>query len=223
MPSVAGFFLSRHLMWRCLWRHLDLVEMIEVLVVSALDSPGLFEGPFEAVFEKFLVPPTERLPWQCSPYSSCLVSLLSGILETWPAHLTKAFCRRVCTLGCWPFLWPPAIWCGGICVESSGGNDWAAWRVCYRQFKRRGEWCAPMHGKPSEILTESLEGDAGLSYPVAEFSVKVHLSWRCTTQVGEVRNNCLWVLPLNRKYRLINDFSSVFGADGNDEVVTALT
>ena len=40
MPSVAGFFLSRHLMWRCLWRHLDQVEMIEVLVVSALDSPA---------------------------------------------------------------------------------------------------------------------------------------------------------------------------------------
>ena len=33
-----------------------------------------------------------------------------------------------------------------------------------------------MHGKPSEILTESLEGDAVLSYPVAEFSTKVHLS-----------------------------------------------
>ena len=151
MPSVAGFFLSRHLMWRCLWRHLGLVEMIEVLVVSALDSPGLFEGPFEAVFEKFLVLPAERFPWQYSPYSSCFVSLLSGILETWPAHLTKAFCRRVCTLGCWPFLWPPAIWCGGICVESSGGNDWAAWRVCYRQFKRRGERSAPMHEKPSEF------------------------------------------------------------------------
>ena len=36
--------------------------MIEVLVVSALDSPGLFEGPFEAVSEKFLVPSSERLP-----------------------------------------------------------------------------------------------------------------------------------------------------------------
>lgn len=55
-------FLSNHLMWRCLWRHLDQVEMIEVLIVSALDSPGLFEGPFEAFFEKFLVPSTERLP-----------------------------------------------------------------------------------------------------------------------------------------------------------------
>ena len=54
MPSVAGFFLSRHLMWRCLWRHLDQVEMIEVLVESALDSPGLFEGPFEEVFENLL-------------------------------------------------------------------------------------------------------------------------------------------------------------------------
>jgi len=141
--------------------------------------------------------PTERLPWQCSPYSSCFVSLLSGILETWPAHLTKAFSRRVCTLGCWPFLGPPcqeffpAIWCGGICWESSDDNDWAAWRVCYRQFKRRGEWWLPLHGKPSEILTESLEGDAGLSYPVVEFSIKVHLSWRCTTQIGEVRINCL--------------------------------
>ena len=36
--------------------------MIEVLFVSAIDSPGLFEGPFEAVFEKFLVLPTERFP-----------------------------------------------------------------------------------------------------------------------------------------------------------------
>lgn len=36
--------------------------MIEVLVESALDSPGLFEGPFEEVFEKFIVPSTERLP-----------------------------------------------------------------------------------------------------------------------------------------------------------------
>lgn len=62
MTSVVGFFLSHHLMWRCLWRQLDKVEMTEVLVVSAIDSPGLFEGPFEAVFEKFLVPPTERLP-----------------------------------------------------------------------------------------------------------------------------------------------------------------
>ena len=62
MPSVAGFFLSRHLMWRCLWRPLEQVEMIEVLVESALDSPSLFEGPFEEVFEKFIVPSTERLP-----------------------------------------------------------------------------------------------------------------------------------------------------------------
>ena len=197
MTSVVGFFQSRHLMWRCLWRQLDQVEMIEVLVVSAIDSPGLFEGPFEAVFEKFLVLPTERFPWQCSPYSSCFVSLLSGILETRPVHLTKAFCRRVCTLGCWPFLglpcqeFFPAIWCGGICGESSDGNDWAAWRVCYRQFKRRGEWWAPLHGKPSGILTESLEDDAGLSYPVVEFSIKVRLCWRCTTQTGEVRINCL--------------------------------
>ena len=28
--------------------------MIEVLVESALDSPGLFEGPFEEVFENLL-------------------------------------------------------------------------------------------------------------------------------------------------------------------------
>lgn len=62
MTSVVGFFLSRHLMWRCLWRQLDQVEMIEVLVVSAIDSPGLFEGPFEEVFETFLVLPTERFP-----------------------------------------------------------------------------------------------------------------------------------------------------------------
>lgn len=62
MTSVVGFFLSRHLMCRCLWRQLDQVEMIEVLVVSAIDSPGLFEGPFEAVFEKFLVPQPNDCP-----------------------------------------------------------------------------------------------------------------------------------------------------------------
>ena len=83
MPSVAGFFLSRHLMWRCLWRHLDQVEMIEVLVVSALDSPGLFEGPFEAVFEKFLVPSSDNCPDSVRhTVGSCFVSLLSGILAT---------------------------------------------------------------------------------------------------------------------------------------------
>ena len=63
MRDAGPFYALRgHLMWRCLWRHLDQVEMIEVLVESALDSPGLFEGPFEEVFEKFIVPSTERLP-----------------------------------------------------------------------------------------------------------------------------------------------------------------
>ena len=62
MTSLSGIYLSRHLLWRCLWRQLDQVEMTELLVVSAIDSPGLFEGLSEAVFKKFLLPSTESLP-----------------------------------------------------------------------------------------------------------------------------------------------------------------
>ena len=41
-----------------------------------------------------------------------------------------------------------------------------------------------------DILTEASEGTACLSHPVVDFSIDVHHSIGCTTQVGEVVN-CL--------------------------------
>ena len=40
-----------------------------------MDVQG-FEGHYEVVFEAFLLSPTERLPWDSSPYSSCFDSRL---------------------------------------------------------------------------------------------------------------------------------------------------
>ena len=37
-----------------------------------------------------------------------------------------------------------------------------------------------------DILTEASEGAAGLSHPVVDFSIDVHHSIGCTTQIGEV-------------------------------------
>ena len=39
-----------------------------------------------------------------------------------------------------------------------------------------------------DILTESSEGDAGLSNPVVDFRIDMNPFWECTTQVGEVVN-----------------------------------
>ena len=48
----------------------------------------LFRDNFKVSFKHFFCPPTERLPSQDSPGSSCFDRQSSGILVTCPAHLT---------------------------------------------------------------------------------------------------------------------------------------
>ena len=103
-------------------------------------------------------------------------------LPIW-SGLSVGGCQR---WGCPPFLWPPcqdfcpAIWYGEVCGGSSGGYDWAGWRVLVcctqsRSHMSREEWWVP----PMVNLQLSREADG---YPLPDILTE---SWKASVTMAE--------------------------------------